>query len=151
MVAAVDISQTQAYCCISMPTRPKRICVQCGAIFQATGFKCPKCRREADADRNARREQRNPRGSAKDRGYGPEWRKARAEYLRHNKHCVKCGVLATVVDHIRPHRGDQRLFWDRNNWQALCTRCHNRKTATQDGGFGRLATGVDKSDLDWIG
>jgi len=45
---------------------------------------------------------------------------------------------AVVVDHIIPHRGDLALFWDeKNNWQALCHRCHSRKTAREDGGFGR--------------
>jgi hypothetical protein len=33
--------------------------------------------------------------------------------------------LATVVDHIRRHRGDMNLFWDSSNWQPLCKRCHD--------------------------
>ena len=37
---------------------------------------------------------------------------------------------ATVVDHIIPHRGDKRLFWDEKNWQPLCKDCHDRKTGT---------------------
>ncbi|WP_304879789.1 HNH endonuclease [uncultured Parasutterella sp.] len=28
------------------------------------------------------------------------------------------------------------MFWDESNWQALCKRCHDRKTAAEDGGFG---------------
>lgn len=24
--------------------------------------------------------------------------------------------IGLVVNHIRPHRGDQALFWDRSNW-----------------------------------
>lgn len=43
---------------------------------------------------------------------------------------------ATVVDHVVPHRGSKRLFWDHNNWQALCTPHHNQKTDSRDGGFG---------------
>jgi 5-methylcytosine-specific restriction protein A len=39
---------------------------------------------------------------------------------------------ATVVDHIIPHRGDEKLFWDRDNWQALCKSCHDHKTWTED-------------------
>ena len=42
---------------------------------------------------------------------------------------------AAVVDHITPHRGDQTLFWDESNWQPLCKRCHDAKTAREDGGF----------------
>jgi 5-methylcytosine-specific restriction endonuclease McrA len=48
--------------------------------------------------------------------------------------CLGHGVAmpATVVDHIVPHRGDPKLFWDRSNWQALCKRCHDRKTGKYD-------------------
>jgi 5-methylcytosine-specific restriction endonuclease McrA len=45
---------------------------------------------------------------------------------------VRCGGLAQVVDHITPHRGDPAKFWDAANWQALCKRCHDRKTMTED-------------------
>lgn len=41
-------------------------------------------------------------------------------------------MKATVVDHIVPHRGDDRLFWDEENWQALCKNCHDSKTMTED-------------------
>ncbi|MDZ7809242.1 MAG: HNH endonuclease signature motif containing protein [Arhodomonas sp.] len=34
-------------------------------------------------------------------------------------------VAATVVDHKTPHRGDWSLFWDQDNWQALCAHCHS--------------------------
>lgn len=46
-------------------------------------------------------------------------------------------VASEVVDHIKPHCGDFNLFWDRSNWQAMSKPCHDRKTATEDGGFGR--------------
>jgi len=44
---------------------------------------------------------------------------------------------ATVVDHIIAHKGNANLFWDESNWQALCKRCHNSKTAAADGRWGR--------------
>jgi len=65
-----------------------------------------------------------------------KWRKARKEYLQYHPACVECRHAATVVDHIVPHRGNEDLLWDRSNWQALCKRCHGRKTARDDGGFG---------------
>lgn len=76
------------------------------------------------------------RGGADARGYNAEWRRARKAFLQLHPLCVECmkrGTLtpATVVDHIMPHRGDQRLFWDESNWQSLCAPCHNKKT-----GFG---------------
>ena len=41
-------------------------------------------------------------------------------------------IRETVVDHIVPHRGDQKLFWDKSNWQPLCKACHDRKTWRED-------------------
>lgn len=75
--------------------------------------------------------QASPRASASARGYDSKWRRARAQFLKRNPVCVFCqarGVVtvATVVDHIRAHRGDAVLFWDCANWQALCASCHSR-------------------------
>ena len=75
------------------------------------------------------------RGGADARGYDAKWRRARKAFLDRNPLCAECqreGKLtpATVVDHIVPHRGDQRLFWDETNWQPLCKDCHDRKTGS---------------------
>lgn len=77
------------------------------------------------------------RPSAAKRGYGRRWQAARKTYLMSNQLCVKCKennkyIPATVVDHITPHKGDQSLFWDQDNWQALCKQCHDKKTLTED-------------------
>lgn len=71
------------------------------------------------------------------RGYGSAWQRARKQYLEAHPLCVECMregryVKATDVDHIVPHRGDQKLFWDRSNWQALCHRHHSMKTRRED-------------------
>jgi len=42
---------------------------------------------------------------------------------------------SSVVDHIRPHRGDQTLFWAEWNLQAISKAAHDEKTAKFDGGF----------------
>ena len=34
-------------------------------------------------------------------------------------------TAASVVDHIKPHKGDKALFWDQANWQPLCASCHS--------------------------
>ena len=75
--------------------------------------------------------------SASTRGYGSAWQKARKQYLAAHPLCARCMadgryVKATVVDHIVPHRGDKKLFWDRDNWQSLCRKCHDKKTWTED-------------------
>lgn len=85
----------------------------------------------------------DPRPTASVRGYGSRWQRARLLHLAEHPLCVSCEsrgqvTEATVVDHRIPHRGDPGLFWDHDNWQSLCKECHDRKTATHDGAFGRL-------------
>lgn len=114
--------------------RAPRIC-SCGNKV-ASGETCP-CQRRAARERKARADAERP--SASQRGYGSKWREAREVFLAANPVCAtpKCGAPATVVDHVTPHKGDLALFWRRSNWQPLCARCHNRKTARHDGAFGR--------------
>jgi len=88
-----------------------------------------------------RKQQDRQRGSSTQRGYGSRWQSARTGFLNHNPDCTQCGSTATVVDHIVPHKGDNDLFWDRSNWQPLCKRCHDAKTARNDGGFGNQGRG----------
>ena len=76
------------------------------------------------------------RGSAAQRGYTYKWQQYSKQFLKQYPLCAVCGAPATVTDHIVPHKGDRDLFWDRFNHQPLCKRCHDRKTATEDGGFG---------------
>ena len=75
--------------------------------------------------------------SAGKRGYGSRWQRESKQFLQSHPLCVECVTLgrytkATVVDHIVPHRGNQRLFWDQSNWQSLCKKCHDKKTLTED-------------------
>lgn len=75
--------------------------------------------------------------TSQEKGYNSRWRKVRRIFLKAHPLCEMCRkegrlVKATVVDHIIPHRGDQELFWDQNNFQALCKSCHDRKTMTED-------------------
>ena len=121
-----------------MPTRPARICGQAGCselVYDGSG-RCEKHRRQT------RREQDERRGSAHERGYTARWSKASKRYLRQHPLCEPCltkGIIevAEVVDHKIPHKGDPILFWDENNWQSMSKRCHDIKTATEDGGFGK--------------
>lgn len=118
-----------------MTVKPKRPC---------NYPRCPEltierfCPRHKKQDRKRTDEQR---GTASQRGYNSRWRKARKTFLSRNplcKHCNSEGRLtpATIVDHITPHKGNQTLFWNKYNWQPLCKRHHDIKTATEDGGFG---------------
>ena len=69
------------------------------------------------------------------------WQRARRHFLAQHPLCAECErqgrvSAANTVDHIIPHRGDTKRFWDADGWQALCAGCHSRKTAAEDGGFG---------------
>lgn len=64
------------------------------------------------------------------RGYNYRWQQERIRFLREHPLCCYCqrdGRVepATVVDHIIPHKGNNTLFWDSDNWQPLCKRCHD--------------------------
>lgn len=115
-----------------MPAKPPSPCSYPGCPALSTTRFCEEHARQDDLRRGSRHE----------RGYTSRWDRYRRRYLWQHPLCVRCAAedvveAATVVDHIRPHRGDQELFWDPNNHQALCKPCHDRKTATEDGGFGR--------------
>ncbi|KDD10022.1 HNH endonuclease [Bordetella bronchiseptica] len=80
---------------------------------------------------------RSGKQTAAQRGYDYRWQQARAAYLREHPLCCFCvrggrDVIATVVDHIIPHRGDKALFWDRSNWQGLCVPCHSGTKQRQE-------------------
>lgn len=108
----------------------------CGVLVKNGTNRCDKHKQQVQ------RQQDQKRGTAHQRGYTGRWRKSREGFLNKHPLCAECernGLItaATVVDHIVPHKGDDTLFWDRENWQPLCKTCHDRKTATEDGGFGR--------------
>ena len=116
-----------------MPRRIRRECKKLGCLnltSNANGY-CEVHQKETylSYDRN--------RQSSSKRGYDSRWRKYRVWFLSLHPICNICKTeLATVVDHIVPHKGDMVLFWDKDNHQALCKRCHDSKTAREDGGFG---------------
>jgi 5-methylcytosine-specific restriction endonuclease McrA len=98
------------------------LCGGCGRTVKP-GTVCP-CQIANDRARKARHDARRP--SARERGYTSAWDKARAAFLEAHPTCATCGTPAAVVDHRIPHRGNHTLFWDRTNWQPLCTPCHSR-------------------------
>lgn len=99
-----------------MPTKPK--------THKPAGFKTKQQKQKIYDDR---------RGSSHSRGYNARWRKARQVWLDKYPWCAYCLLrnrfeAANVVDHIIPHKGDMKLFWDQDNWQSLDKKCHDRKT-----------------------
>nr|WP_090644147.1 HNH endonuclease [Paenibacillus sp. UNC496MF] len=116
-----------------MPAKSKRPCGQQGCRNLSAERFCQEHKSSTDLQR----------GTAAQRGYDSKWRKVRVFFLMKHPLCTRCIkenriTAATIVDHIRPHKGDKALFWDRNNWQPLCKSCHDTKTVREDGGFGNL-------------
>ena len=84
------------------------------------------------------------RGTMRERGYSVRWGHAAARFRRLYPLCgdrpnaqepvmSQCRAMgrttiATLVDHVVPHRGDPVKFWDEANWQSLCASCHSAKT-----------------------
>jgi 5-methylcytosine-specific restriction endonuclease McrA len=82
------------------------------------------------------------------------WRAASQAWLMRYPFCVLCLVRGQInerseadgctnqrtmiVDHIEPHRGNEQLFWDQNNWETLCRLCHDidKQRHEQRGGTG---------------
>ena len=42
--------------------------------------------------------------------------------------------MATVTNHKKPHKGNEALFWDSNNWEPVCKPCHDSVVAKLEGG-----------------
>ncbi|MCK9569818.1 HNH endonuclease [Candidatus Pacearchaeota archaeon] len=120
-----------------MPYKPARPCRQpgCPAL---TNDKTGYCEQHRKA---ALKEQDSHRLNANERGYNYRWHKYTQWYLAQNPLCVNClkqntTKAAECVDHVIPHKGDQTLFWDPDNHQALCLSCNSAKAAKQEGAFG---------------
>lgn len=61
------------------------------------------------------------------------WKALRWDTLRRDHFTCQCGcntiepdTSQLVADHIKPHRGDPRLFWDPENLQTLFKPCHDK-------------------------
>ncbi|HFD40865.1 MAG TPA: HNH endonuclease [Anaerolineae bacterium] len=117
-----------------MPRRAPRPCrwPGCPELTRDHSGYCPAHLRQARRQRDA------GRPSAARRGYGRRWQRIRRMYLNEHPLCedpfgVHGGMppAATEVDHIEPRR--QGGSDDFSNLQALCHRCHSRKTALELG------------------
>jgi len=114
-----------------MPTAAPRPCAAPGCPELVRGR--PRCEKHTQAKERAR-------GTAHERGYDRRWQAYRVSFLRANPICVLCLAEkrvepATVVDHVRAHKGDHVLFWDPRNHRAVCKPHHDQRV--DEGDFGR--------------
>ena len=114
-------------------------CPRCKVLIDVGEKLCGICLAKREARQKEMKQSRQKaydkeRGSSTERGYDRRWRKARADYLAVHPLCVECyqeGRVreASIVDHIVPHKGSVKLFWNRGNWQSLCKYHHDIKTS----------------------
>jgi len=55
--------------------------------------------------------------------------------------CQRCRLIVTgkgqaVADHVRPHRGNEAMFWNASNIQCICKACHDSIRQAEDKAFG---------------
>jgi 5-methylcytosine-specific restriction protein A len=68
------------------------------------------------------------------------WRALRLRvFVRDRFTCKRCGRLESnttllVCDHVVPHRGDERLFWDEHNLATSCKPCHDGEKQREEQG-----------------
>ena len=95
---------------------------------------CTVLTRDGWCDRHRPQYQRGASAEYHDLYSSREWRyKLRPQQLTREPFCRACAEVgirtpATIVDHIKPHRGDLELFRDPSNLQSLCKYHHDRKT-----------------------
>lgn len=79
--------------------------------------------------------------------YDREWNLYSTKFLKENPTCLSCGNRSEVTDHLKAHKGDEKLFWKLDNLIPLCSSCHNTITTL----FDRFAVQKYNEKLKWIG
>jgi len=115
-------------------------CSRCKKFIPYGSTYCPECAPIVEAEREARlresrlkgnREYNKKRDPKYSRFYNStEWRVLSRARLQHDGYkCVKCGKIASEVDHIKPIQTPEgwELRLDHDNLQSLCIGCHNEK------------------------
>lgn len=117
-----------------------KACNRCGNLIPYGSAYCKECTPIVEAEREARlleakREGHKRYNKTRDPKYGRfynsnEWRILSRKRIQDDGYrCVKCGKIATEVDHIKPIQTPEgwELRLDYDNTQSLCIECHNMK------------------------
>lgn len=115
-------------------------CSRCGVLIPYGLTYCSKCEpimREIIEERKAQSKRASNRryNKTRDPKYvkfykSKEWRVLSVSRLQYDNYkCVKCGKIASEVDHVKPIQTpegwDLRLEF--NNTRSLCLTCHNKR------------------------
>ena len=121
-----------------MPTRPLRPCTVPGCPALSRGGPCAQHKGTiSDRTAVARKEADAKKGPDRAFYWSKPWREVRARVLAEEPSCFcGCGLPSNTVDHVKNRREYPALALERANLHGWYDRCHNRKTATLEGGFG---------------
>jgi 5-methylcytosine-specific restriction endonuclease McrA len=101
-------------------------CSECAPIVQAQREE-----RIAQSKRESNRRYNQKRDPKYVRFYNSkEWRVLSLSRLQYDNYkCVKCGAIASEVDHIKPIQTPEgwTLRLEFNNTRSLCLECHNKR------------------------
>lgn len=101
-------------------------CSECAPIVQAQREE-----RIAQSKRESNRRYNQKRDPKYTRFYNSkEWRVLSLSRLQYDNYkCVKCGAIASEVDHIKPIQTPEgwELRLEFNNTRSLCLECHNKR------------------------
>jgi 5-methylcytosine-specific restriction protein A len=118
-----------------MPNKPKHFCNHAGCTELVDGAYCVAHNVERVRGQRSAYDKNRPAYYA---WYdSARWIMLRKKMLAVYPFCVNCSQegrteLAKIIDHIMPHKGDSRLFWNVENLQCLCKHCHAVKTSKED-------------------
>ena len=78
------------------------------------------------------------------------WKKLRLNQLSKEPICKYCEQqgrveIATVVDHIKPHKGDEILFFNPKNLQSMCKQHHDSTKAREENS--EISLGCDSQGI----
>jgi len=82
------------------------------------------------------------------------WQRLRLEIFKRDHYTCQCGcgliegdTSQLVADHKIPHRGDERLFWDKDNLQTMRKPCHDGdKQRAEQQSLNHRGAFVDRND-----
>ncbi len=83
----------------------------------------------------------------------PVWKKLRRSKLRDEPLCERClqrgkTVMAIIVHHVKPFRGDWDLFLDFDNLQSVCKLCHDGSIQREEKSGHRIGHTADGRPVD---
>lgn len=115
-------------------------CNRCGRFIPYGVVYCSECgpiveKQREERIREQKKESNRRYNKTRDPKYGrfynsTEWRTLSRKRLQDDGYkCVKCGAIASEVDHIEPIQtpGGWVRRLDLDNLQSLCLECHNEK------------------------